>query len=188
VAEESARHAVSAYGATKMAVEDLAGLYHRTEGLPVVGLRYFTVYGPRQRPDMAFSRFIARAMRGDPVTVYGDGSQQRDFTYVEDAIEATLAASECGRHGAVYNIGGGTPARLSVAISMLQDLLEREIRVDHVPPIRGDARHTNSDGTRAKHDLRFAPRWTLRDGLEQQVQWTLELDLASRKLDERLAA
>lgn len=175
VAESGARNAVSAYGATKMAVEDLAGLYHRTEKLPVVGMRYFTVYGPRQRPDMAFSRFIARALRDEPIMVYGDGSQRRDFTYVDDAIDATILAAEVGTRGAVYNIGAGTPSRLSTVIEMLEDVLGRTIRVEHVPPIRGDARHTNSDGTRAQVDLGFRPRWTLRGGLEQQVRWTLEL-------------
>jgi nucleoside-diphosphate-sugar epimerase len=179
VTESSQRRAVSAYGATKMAVEDLAQLYHRTEGLPVVGLRYFTAYGPRQRPDMAFSRFIAHALRRDPIPVYGDGSQLRDFTYVEDVIEATVAAAELGRPGLVYNVGAGTPSRLLDAISMLQELLGMPVSVHHVASVRGDARHTNSDGTRAAIDLGFKPQWDLRSGLARQVEWTLEVEAGS---------
>ena len=175
VSESSPRRAVSAYGATKMATEDLAQLYHRTEGLPVVGLRYFTAYGPRQRPDMAFSRFIAHALRRDPIPVYGDGSQLRDFTYVEDVIDATIAAAELGRPGLAYNVGGGTPIRLLDAISMLQELLGLPISVHHVASMRGDARHTNSDGTRAGIDLGFKARWALRSGLARQVEWTLDV-------------
>jgi nucleoside-diphosphate-sugar epimerase len=174
VTESSQRRAVSAYGATKMAVEDLAQLYHRTEGIPVVGLRYFTAYGPRQRPDMAFSRFIAHALRREPIPVYGDGSQLRDFTYVEDVIEATIAAAELGRPGLVYNVGAGTPSRLLDAISMLQELLGMPISVHHVASMRGDARHTNCDGTRAAVDLGFKPSWDVRSGLARQVEWTLE--------------
>jgi UDP-glucose 4-epimerase len=179
VSEGTPRRAVSAYGATKMATEDLAQLYHRTEGLPVVGLRYFTAYGPRQRPDMAFSRFIAHALRRDPIPVYGDGSQLRDFTYVEDVIEATIAAAELGRPGLVYNVGGGTPTRLLDAISMLQELLGLPISVHHVASMRGDARHTNCDGTRARVDLGFSSSWGLRSGLARQVEWTLEVAAAA---------
>lgn len=181
VAERSARRAVSAYGVTKMAVEDLAGLYHRTENLPVVGMRYFTVYGPRQRPDMAFCRFISRALRREPITVFGDGSQVRDFTFVEDAIEATLAAAARGRPGLTYNIGAGTPARLLDAISMIQELLDIPISTRFEPAVRGDARHTNADGARAAADLAFRPRWNLRSGLELQVAWSLALDRATRR-------
>ncbi|MGO9821109.1 MAG: NAD-dependent epimerase/dehydratase family protein [Solirubrobacteraceae bacterium] len=179
VPETGLRRPVSAYGVTKAAVEDLAGLYYRTQGLPVVGLRYFTVYGPRQRPDMAFSRFIDHALRRAPISVYGDGSQMRDFTYVEDAIEATIAAGEVGRPGLVYNIGAGTPARLLDAISMLQELLVMPISVHHVPATRGDARHTNSDGARATVDLGFRSRWSLRSGLARQIEWTLDLAAAT---------
>jgi nucleoside-diphosphate-sugar epimerase len=179
VAESAPRRAVSAYGATKMAVEDLAQLYHRTEGLPVVGLRYFTAYGPRQRPDMAFSRFIAHALGRDPIPVYGDGSQLRDFTYVEDVIEATIAAAELGRPGLVYNVGAGTPARLLDAISMLQELLGMPVSVHHVASMRGDARHTSSDCTRAAIDLGFKARWSLRSGIARQVEWTLEAAAAN---------
>ena len=178
VSESSPRRAVSAYGATKMAAEDLALLYHRTEGVPVVGMRYFSVYGPRQRPDMAFSRFISHALRRAPIPVYGDGGQLRDFTYVDDVIEATIAAGELGRPGLVYNVGAGTPARLLDAISMLQELLGMPINVRHVPSMRGDARHTNSDGNRAAVDLGFRARWGLRSGLGRQVQWTLQMESA----------
>ena len=179
VAETGARKPVSAYGATKVAVEDLAALYHRNHGMPAIGLRYFTVYGPRQRPDMAFARFIDHGLRRAPIQIYGDGCQMRDFTYVEDVIEATIAAANVGRPGLVYNVGAGSPARLMDAVSMLQELLGLPISVQHVSATRGDARHTKSDGSRAMVDLGFKSRWSLRSGLERQVEWTLGMPAKS---------
>ena len=175
VAETGPRKPVSAYGATKVAVEDLSALYHRNDGVPAIGLRYFTAYGPRQRPDMAFARFIDHGLRRAPIQIYGDGCQMRDFTYVDDVIEATIAAAEVGRPGLVYNVGAGSPARLLDAVSMLQELLRMPISVRHVSATRGDARHTNSDGSRAMVDLGFKSRWSLRSGLERQVEWTLDV-------------
>ena len=171
-----ARNAVSAYGATKMAVEDLTGLYHRTEGLPVIGMRYFTVYGPRQRPDMAFSRFIARALLGEPMTVYGDGSQRRDFTYVDDeAIDATMAAADVATRGRSTTSARDTRPGCRWLISMVQELLGRRSAVEHLPPVRGMRATPTPIVTLAKVHLGVQPRWSLRDGLEQQVRWTVEV-------------
>src|SRR5207302_6816056 len=116
-----------------------------------------------------------------PIPVYGDGSQLRDFTYVEDVIDATIAAAELGRPGLAYNVGGGTPTRLLDAISMLQELLGLPISVHHVASMRGDARHTNCDGARAAVDLGFKARWGLRSGLARQVEWTLDVAATSNE-------
>jgi nucleoside-diphosphate-sugar epimerase len=186
--ERTACRAVSAYGMTKMAVENVAALYRRTAGVPVIGLRYFTVYGPRQRPDMAFTRFIDAILRRAPIAVFGDGSQARDFTYVADAVDATVAAAQHGRAGRVYNVGNGTPVRLLDAIWTLQELLGIPISINHVQAIRGDARHTNCDGTRAAVDLDFEPTWNLRSGLAAQVEWALEHAEAAGARPRRRAA
>lgn len=164
---------VSPYGVTKLAAESLADMYFRTTGLSVVGLRYFTVYGPRQRPDMAFSRFIDAALAGRPITVYGNGRQTRDFTFVDDAVTATIAAATRGRPGRVYNIGGGSPVRLNSAIRTIAGLLGRRIEINYTDPARGDAEATCADGGLALEELGFVPSTSVRSGLTQQVAWAL---------------
>jgi nucleoside-diphosphate-sugar epimerase len=164
---------VSPYGMTKVTTEGLAEIYNRTCGVPVVGLRFFTAYGPRQRPDMAFSRFIRSAIAGWPLRVLGDGHQIRDFTYVDDVMLGTLLAAERGRPGAVYNIGGGTPVELLDVIGLLERLLERRIEVEHLPAPIGEARMTAADASLAARDLGFATTTRLQEGLTAQVDWLL---------------
>lgn len=174
IVERSTRAPVSPYGLTKLATEELARVYARTSGLRAVGMRYFTVYGPRQRPDMAFARFLAAALDGLPLTVLGDGRQIRDFTYVSDAVDATMAAAARGRPGSVYNVGGGIQVPLIEAIRRLGDLLGRPIEVRHLPDARGDVRRTCSDGRSATRELGFTPKVRFGAGLERQVRWTLQ--------------
>ncbi len=171
--ESSPRTPVSPYGMTKCATEDLAGVYRRNHGLNVVGLRYFTIYGPRQRPDMAFARFVAAGLAGKPITILGDGLQVRDFTYVDDVIEATLLAAEHGTAGAVYNVGGGTPVTLLDAIHMIEGQIGQSIAIEHRQSARGDARQTSADTSRAREELRFSPSVSLEEGLGRQVEWAL---------------
>jgi len=170
-AETAHRAPVSPYGMTKCATEDLAGVYGRNHGLHLVGLRYFTVYGPRQRPDMAFTRFISAGLAGEPITVLGDGLQIRDFTYVGDVVDATIRAAEHGEGGAVYNVGGGTPVALIDAIHTIEGLIGRPIEIEYQHQARGDARRTGADTTRAREELGFAPAVSLEEGLERQVEW-----------------
>ena len=167
------RRPVSPYGMTKAATEEVAWVYMRCFGVPAVGLRYFTAYGPRQRPDMAFARFFARALAGTPLPINGDGRQIRDFTFVDDVVAGTLAAARLGRPGAVYNIGGGSPIELLDAIRMIGDLTGRSLELDHRPAQVGEARRTSCDGDRARHELGFVPRTELRDGLAAQLEWML---------------
>jgi nucleoside-diphosphate-sugar epimerase len=174
--ERAPRLSASPCGVTAAAVEDLAALHHRTAGIPVVGMRYFTVYGPRQRPDMAFTRFIDQALSDRPISIYGDGRQQRDFTYVDDAVEATIAAARRGRRGEVYNVGGGAPVELLEAIGIIAERCGG-VSIEHQPAVRGDARATCADGALALADLGTCPRVTLRDGLHRQIAWAVAAGL-----------
>jgi nucleoside-diphosphate-sugar epimerase len=171
--EDTHRAPISPYGLTKLATEELAAVYGRLDRLHTVGLRYFTVYGPRQRPDMAFARFFASALAGRPVKILGDGSQVRDFTFVDDAVEGTIAAAHNGRPGAVYNIGGGTQVELLEALAHIEQILDVKIEVEHLPDARGDVRRTCSDPGTASIDLGFAPRVGLEEGLMSQAAWVL---------------
>lgn len=168
--EDAPTRPKSPYGATKVITEQLAAAFWHSRQVPVVGLRYFTVYGPRQRPDMAFSRFLARALSDRPLTVHGDGHQVREFTYVDDVVAATLAAAEHGERGSVYNIGGGEPVAVLEAISMLESVLDRELVVEHTEAVHGDPRRTEADVNRAARDLRFRPATPLSEGLAAHVQ------------------
>jgi UDP-glucuronate 4-epimerase len=171
--ERSERRPVSPYGMTKVATEELAWVYLRCFGVPAVGLRYFTAYGPRQRPDMAFTKFFGCALAGRPLPINGDGRQVRDFTFVDDVVEGTLAAATLGRPGAVYNIGGGSPVELVEAIRLIGELTGRPLELDRQPAPVGEARRTGCAGARAREDLGFMPRTELRDGLAAQLEWIL---------------
>jgi nucleoside-diphosphate-sugar epimerase len=172
-AEVSERRPVSPYGMTKAATEELAWVYRRCFGVPAVGVRYFTAYGPRQRPDMSFARFFGCALAGRPVPVNGDGHQIRDFTFVDDVLTGTLAAARFGRAGSVYNIGGGSPVELLDAIRLIGELTGRTLELDRRPAPIGEARRTSCDGNLARRELGFVPRIELRDGLGAQLEWIL---------------
>jgi UDP-glucuronate 4-epimerase len=161
---------------TKVATEELALVYLRCFGVPAVGLRYFTAYGPRQRPDMAFARFFGCALARRPLPVNGDGRQVRDFTYVDDVVQGTIAAARRGRPGAVYNVGGGSPIELVDAIRMIEELSGRRLELDRRPGGVGEARRTGCDGRLARDELGFAPRTDLRAGLAAQLEWILGRD------------
>lgn len=171
--EEVERAPISPYGMTKLAAEEIARVYGRLDGIRTVGLRYFTAYGPRQRPDMAFTRFMSSALAGKPLKILGDGSQVRDFTFVDDVVDGTIAAARRGAPGAVYNIGGGTQVRLLDAVRKIEDLLDRPVEIEHLPDARGDVRRTCSDPQRAARELGFTPRVSLDEGLARQAEWAL---------------
>lgn len=164
---------ISPYGATKLAAEQLCDLYGRTAGIPWVALRYFTVYGPRQRPDMAFTRWLTAAVKGDPIRVFGDGSQVRDFTYVADAVRATQRAALNPVANMVINVGGGSSLPIRKAIRLIAGLTGRPIRVEHLHSATGDMRETKADTARLWQEVGFLPSTPLEEGLWQQYQWLL---------------
>jgi nucleoside-diphosphate-sugar epimerase len=169
--EDALPQPLSPYGVTKLAAEQLCVLYHTNFGVPTVSLRYFTVYGPRQRPDMAFHRFLRAARQGHPITLYGDGEQTRDFTFVDDIVAANLAAGDRGTPGAVYNIGGGSRVSVNHVLGLIEGVTGRRLDVRREPPQKGDMRDTYADTSRARADLGFAPSTSLEEGLAAEYEW-----------------
>ena len=165
----------SPYGVTKLAGEHLVLLYGRNFGTSVAALRYFTVYGPRQRPDMAFHRFCRAMLANEPITVYGDGHQSRDFTFVADAVEANVRAWQRAAPQGVYNVGGGSQVEVLEAIALLENSLGRKARVNLEPRPAGDPLRTRADATRLASDLGYATKVGIADGLAAQAEWARTL-------------
>jgi len=166
---------VSPYGVTKLAAENLGYLYGRLHGVPVVSLRYFTVYGPRQRPDMAFHRFLKAARDQQEVALFGDGGQTRDFTFIGDVVAATRAAADSGRPGCVYNVGGGERVSMNHVVEVIREVTGRVLAVRREAPQRGDMRDTFADTQAAAADLGFRSSTSLREGLGREWAWIQEI-------------
>jgi UDP-glucuronate 4-epimerase len=168
----------SPYGLTKLDGEHLCSIYRQNLGLETVVLRYFSVYGPRQRPDMAFTRFCQAALNGRPIEVYGDGGQTRDFTFVTDVVSATREATvRPGLENAVMNIGGGSRISLSDAIDVLEDISGRKIQRRVLDPQRGDVRDTAAAINEARSRISYAPQTSIQEGLALQWDWAQNLHL-----------
>ncbi len=174
MAETGATLPYSPYGVTKLAGEHMARLYHRNFGVPTVSVRFFTVYGPRQRPDMAMQRFLTAARDGTPIRVFGDGEQSRDFTFVADTVEATRRAAETGEPGAVYNVGGGSRVTLNEVIATIEAVSGRTLEIQREAGKPGDVRFTEADCQRARAALDFVPHISLHDGLARHWLWLNE--------------
>lgn len=163
---------VSPYGVTKLAAEHLCSLYHKNFGLDTVSLRYFTVYGPRQRPDMAFHRFIRAIMEKTPIRLFGDGGQSRDFTFVSDIVEATIAAGlRPEAKGGIFNIGGGDRVSVNRVLGLLEEIMGGSTEINRLEVAKGDVRDTEADCLAAKNVLGFNPRYDLRKGLAAEAAW-----------------
>jgi nucleoside-diphosphate-sugar epimerase len=173
--EDEPPRPLSPYGVTKVATEALLQVYRSARGVPAVGLRYFTVYGPRQRPDMGIYRFFDAARRGGEVTVYGDGGQSRDFTFVDDAIQATRAALVGPAESLVYNVGGGHRITLNELLDAVERTAGRAVARRTEPPAPGDPRDTSADISRARRELGYRPCTDLQSGLGRQWEWQRNL-------------
>ncbi|HEX5014970.1 MAG TPA: NAD-dependent epimerase/dehydratase family protein [Candidatus Limnocylindrales bacterium] len=165
---------VSPYGVTKLAAEHLVDAFADAFDIRATILRYFSIYGPRQRPDMAYHRFAEALIEDQPLDVFGDGQSSRTSTYVSDAVNATLAAVDRGKPGARYNIGGGEPITVLEAIDCMAEALGVSPQIRFGDPRAGDQRHTAADTSAARHDLGYRPAVKPRDGLRRQVAWHLE--------------
>ncbi|BAZ67161.1 MAG: NAD-dependent epimerase/dehydratase family protein [Pelatocladus maniniholoensis HA4357-MV3] len=170
--EEICPKPVSPYGITKLAAERLCGLYQKNFGVPFVSLRYFTVYGPRQRPDMAFHKFFKAVLTDEAIPIYGDGQQTRDFTFVSDAVAANLAAATVPEAiGEIFNIGGGSRVVLAQVLKTMEEIVEHPIKKNYIERAMGDARHTAADVSKARSILGYQPQVSLYEGLSQEWQW-----------------
>ena len=167
---------VSPYGITKLVGEQLCNLYHQNFAVPTTCLRYFTVYGPHQRPDMAFHKFFQLILNRQPIPIYGDGQQTRDFTFISDAIAANLlAGSVPAAVGEIFNIGGGSRVVLTEIIDTIENIVGQPVKRDYLEKAMGDARHTSADVTKAKTILGYQPLVALAEGLEREWQWIRHL-------------
>ncbi len=169
--EHSLPKPYSPYGVTKLAAENLCELYRNNFGVSTVSLRYFTVYGPRQRPDMAFNKFIRNLLADQPLSIFGSGKQTRDFTFVDDIVDANIAAAVEPKASGIYNIGGGSRVTLMEVLTTLADVVGVKLRVEHLPEQAGDVKHTEADTSRARAELGYAPKIGLREGLTREVEW-----------------
>ena len=169
--EESPLRPISPYGVTKLGAEYLVGAYHREFGLHTTSLRYFTVCGPRQRPDMAFPRILKALHTGREFTLLGDGSQERDFTFVGDVVTANMLAAQNGRAGSIYNIGGGRPVKLAYTMELLEKYSGHPAKIKRMPRADGDPARTAADLSAAKKDLGYAPQTPLEEALRLEAEW-----------------
>jgi nucleoside-diphosphate-sugar epimerase len=172
--EDAQPRPISPYGLTKLAAEHLAYAYGREFGLEHAVVRYFTVYGPRQRPDMALAKIVTCLAEGHPFELHGDGTQSRSFTYVDDAVDATILVMEDAEAGSVYNVGGGSEASMLEVIDALSEAAGRRVELVQAPRREGDAQRTAADTSRIRADLGWAPRTSLEDGIAAQWRWAAD--------------
>lgn len=175
MSETSPLYPFSPYGVTKLAAEHLCFLYHKNYGVPSVSLRFFTVYGPGQRPDMAFHKFFKAIKEGKQISVYGDGKQTRDFTYIDDIIEANFASLERGKPGEIYNVGGGNRKKLKELFPLLEKICHKKIKIIKEEKQKGDVPHTFANIEKARKGLNYSPNTTLHDGLKEEWEWIQKL-------------
>ena len=169
--ENSLLKPVSPYGVTKLAGENLCYLYWKNYSVPTISLRYFTVYGPRQRPDMAIHKFVKAILNDDNILIFGDGEQTRDFTYVDDAVEANILAAESDSVGSVFNIGGGSRISVNELIKIMENIIGTKVKIKTIEKQKGDVRNTWADVNKAKADLGWTSKVEIEEGLKRFVDW-----------------
>lgn len=169
--EESLLKPVSPYGVSKLAAEHLCYLYWKNYGIPTISLRYFTVYGPRQRPDMAINRFVTSILNGEEITVYGDGNQTRDFTFVDDVLEANILSAKSDLEGEIFNVGGGSRIVLNELIHEIEKIASIEARINYQEKQKGDVKDTMADLTKVHKILKWKPKTDISSGLKEYVNW-----------------
>lgn len=170
---------VSPYGVSKLAAENLCYLYYKNFAVPTVALRYFTVYGEGQRPDMAFHIFIKAFLEGKEIDIFGDGNQSRNFTYVGDIVRANILAARQAPAGEIINIGGsGKGIVLNDTLNLIAELTGQETKINYLDQVKGDVRHTSADTTKAEKLLNYYPKCSFADGLQREVDWLKDIYLA----------
>lgn len=169
--EDSLKRPISPYGVTKLATEQICYLYHKYYGVPTIILRYFTVYGPRQRPDMAINRFVSKMFSGETISIFGDGKQTREFTFISDAIDATLLAAKSDYNYEIFNIGSGTRISINNLLALLEKIIGKKPKVKYVEEEKGEMRDTFADISRAKKLLGWTPKVGMEEGLKRYIKW-----------------
>ena len=169
--ETSLTRPVSPYGVTKLAAENLVNLYFKNYKIPTVSLRYFTVYGPKQRPDMAFTRFFNSIIKDKKLSIFGNGEQTRDFTYVDDIVKATINAATSDSVGEILNVGGGSVFSLSQIIEFMKEITEKEFEIDFNAEQKGDVKHTSADISKAEKLINYKSNTDIKYGLTQQYEY-----------------
>lgn len=162
---------LSLYGASKLHCESMCDIYHQTFGMPIISLRFFSVYGPKQRPDMAFHKFIKAAVNGDKITINGDGTQSRDFTYINDIVDANILAMQSDVSGEAFNVGNGNTVSIKEAIRIIEQAADQKLEIEYNQQAPGDVDYTLADNSKAKNLLGYAPKWNLADGLATEYAW-----------------
>ncbi|HHV23591.1 MAG TPA: NAD-dependent epimerase/dehydratase family protein [Methanosarcina sp.] len=180
--ENSLLKPISPYGASKLAAENLCYLYWKNYNVPTVSLRYFTVYGPRQRPDMAIHKFIKAILNGDQITIYGDGTQTRDFTYVQDVVNANILAAKDRVEGEIFNIGGGNRITVNDLIKEIENLTGKIAKVNYIEKQKGDVEDTWADTQKAQQILGWKAETGIIQGLEKYISWVMEEDKITVKM------
>ncbi|SDC08489.1 MULTISPECIES: NAD-dependent epimerase/dehydratase family protein [unclassified Candidatus Frackibacter] len=169
---------VSPYGVSKLAAENLCYLYWKNFGVPTISLRYFTVFGERQRPDMAFHIFIKAILTGKQITIFGDGTQSRNFTYVGDVVQANILAAESDEKGTIFNVGGaGERVTLNRTINIMEEIIGKEAEKEYQAVAKGDVKHTEADETKIREKLGYKPKVGLQTGLEREIAWLRQIYL-----------
>lgn len=181
--EESLLKPVSPYGVTKLAAEHLCSLYYTSYNVPTISLRYFTVFGPRQRPDMAIFKFVNRIFNDKEITVYGNGLQTRDFTYVADVVEANVLAATGDVVGEVFNIGGGNSITVNELIKQIEIIVGKKAKVKYIDTQKGDMKNTKSDVTKARKLLNWKAETDIVEGLDKYIEWFRKNDYLYKNLD-----
>ena len=162
---------ISPYGVTKLAAENLCYLYYKNYGIPAISLRYFTVYGPRQRPDMAFHKFIGAILGDKDIVIFGDGEQTRDFTYIDDIIDANISAMDSQAIGEVINVGGGSRISVNETICIIERIVGKKAVTKNIEKQKGDVIHTGADISKARRLLSYEPKFDLEKGIANEVDW-----------------
>ncbi|MGM0472450.1 MAG: NAD-dependent epimerase/dehydratase family protein, partial [Bacillota bacterium] len=176
--EENRLQPVSPYGVSKLAGENLAYLYWQNFDVPTIVLRYFTVFGERQRPDMAFHIFIKEILTDGQITIFGDGQQSRNFTYVSDVVQANILAAQSDVAGEIFNVGGaGERVTLNYTIELMEDIIGKKVAKEYQAQAKGDVKHTEADESKVREKLGYSPQVGLKEGLEREVEWLKEVYL-----------
>jgi len=176
--ETSPTQPLSPYGTSKLAAEHLCQLYYKNFNVPTISLRYFTVYGPRQRPDMAFNIFSKAILNDKEIKVFGDGEQTRDFTFIADAVKANIAAMSCPHAGEVINIGGGSRVSINQVLKLFEEISGKKAKVKYYDTQKGDMRDTVADISKAKTLLNYKPNFVLKKGLKEEIEWIKKYQIA----------